>query len=76
MTMKTIRYHRILPDVSVALLKNSETQKLTFRHRWRDKGKKTPNAGAQQLKDYPYKSKRYKTLLEFEEYIKDKFDYD
>lgn len=74
MTKKTIRYARIIPNVSVALLRDSVTKKLLFRHRFRQKTK-NQNNGLQEFKDYPYKSKRYEGIEGFKKYIVDKFEY-
>jgi len=76
MTKKTIQYHRILPDISVALLRDSETKKLCYRHRFRDKTTSSNHAGAQDFKDYAHKSKKYSNFKEFEEFIKLKFEYE
>lgn len=76
MTMMTLKYHRILPDVSVSLLKDKDTGKKLFRYRWRQTGGKAGSAGTQTHKDYPHKSKRYKGFIEFEQFIKDKFNYE
>lgn len=76
MAMKTLKYHRILPEVSVALLRDEETGKKLFRHRWRNKAKNVNATGRQEFKDYPFKSKRYKGIEEFEQFIKTTFEYD
>ena len=76
MTMKTISYKRILPEVSVALLRDSETKKLCYRHRFRGKSKSVPNAGKQEFEDYPHKSKKYSNMEEFKQFIINKFDYE
>lgn len=73
MTMLTLKYIRILPDVSIALLKDKETGKKVFRHRWRDKAKKN-SLGIQTHKNYS--TRTHKTIEQFEKFIKKKFNYE
>ena len=72
MVKKTLKYKRILPDVSVSLLKDKDTGKKSFRHRWVDKGKNS-SSGTQQFKDYS--TRTHKTIEQFEHYIRNKHNY-
>jgi len=65
---KTIRYKRLLPDISIALLRDEATNKLIWRHRFKILKKAQVNkVGTQDFKDYPHK--KFKTLGDFEEFI-------
>ena len=76
MAMLTLEYKRILPDISVALLKDKATGKGVFRHRFIEKAKNSSYHGKQNHKDYPVKSVKYNGMKEFEQFIKTKFEYD
>ena len=69
----TLKYKRILPDVSVAYLKNKESGKKFYRHRFRQAAKRN-SLGQQDHKDYS--TRRFKDFDEFKAYIIDKFDYE
>jgi hypothetical protein len=68
---KTIRYKRLLPEESLALLRDEDTKKLNWRHRFRAKERGVQRGqnklSHQGFKDYPHK--KFKTLVDFEEFI-------
>jgi hypothetical protein len=62
----TITHKRLSPDESVALLKDKDTKKLVWRHRFKN-FKKAGAIGTQDFKDY--KHKKFKNTQAFYDFI-------
>lgn len=66
MTKLTLKYKRLLPEESVALIKDKTTLKKNWRHRYLFKTG-SGSAGKQDFKDYRFS--KFNNILEFVEYI-------